>query len=128
VKSSNRKDLPPKGREWGQRNKTCPSLILADLGRVRILIVNTRLMLINRILTTSKFGSRIAINSLYVPKRGLLKKLFLLACLIVLAAPFSASAQHRHHIRADEMAGMGVGAAALVGVAGYFLLRRRHSS
>jgi MYXO-CTERM domain-containing protein len=57
-----------------------------------------------------------------------LKKLFLLALLIVLAAPFSASAQHkRHHIRASEVAGMGVGAAALVGVAGYFLLRRRNS-
>jgi MYXO-CTERM domain-containing protein len=57
-----------------------------------------------------------------------LKKLFLLALLIVLVAPFNASAQHkRHHIRASEVAGMGVGAAALVGVAGYFLLRRRNS-
>jgi len=57
-----------------------------------------------------------------------LKKLFLLAILIVLVAPFSASAQHKRHIRASEMAGMGVGAAALVGAAGYLLLRRRHSS
>jgi MYXO-CTERM domain-containing protein len=31
-------------------------------------------------------------------------------------------------MKANEMAGMGVGAAALVGVAGYLLLRRRHSS
>jgi len=57
-----------------------------------------------------------------------LKKLCLLAILIVLVAPFSASAQHKRHIRASEMAGMGVGAAALVGAAGYLLLRRRHSS
>jgi MYXO-CTERM domain-containing protein len=61
-------------------------------------------------------------------KRGTVKKLFLLAVLVVLAAPFSASAHpNRHHIRASEVAGMGVGAAALVGVAGYFLLRRRNS-
>jgi LPXTG-motif cell wall-anchored protein len=58
-----------------------------------------------------------------------LKKLLLLAGLIILAAPYSASAHRkRHHIRADEMAGMGVGAAALVGVAGYFLLRKRNSA
>jgi MYXO-CTERM domain-containing protein len=57
-----------------------------------------------------------------------LKKLFLLACLIVLVAPYSAFSGHKRHIRADEMAGMGVGAAALVGAAGYLLLRRRHSA
>jgi MYXO-CTERM domain-containing protein len=57
-----------------------------------------------------------------------LKKLFLLALLIVLVAPFNASAHTKHHIRASEMAGIGVGAAALVGVAGYFLLRRRQDS
>jgi MYXO-CTERM domain-containing protein len=57
-----------------------------------------------------------------------LKKLFLLACLIVLAAPYSASAGHKHHIRANEMAGVGVGAAGLVGAVGYLLLRRRHTS
>jgi LPXTG-motif cell wall-anchored protein len=53
-----------------------------------------------------------------------------LAGLIILAAPYSASAHRKrhHHIRADEMAGMGVGAAALVGVAGYFLLRKRNSA
>ena len=61
-------------------------------------------------------------------RREPLRKLFLLSCLMVLLAPFSASAQpKRHHIRADEMAGIGVGAAALVAVGGYFLLRRRHS-
>jgi len=57
-----------------------------------------------------------------------LRKLFWLAVLIVLVAPFNASAQHRRRIRASEMAGIGVGAAALVGVAGYFLLRRRQDS
>jgi len=58
-----------------------------------------------------------------------LKKLFLLAVLVVLVAPFNASAEHkRHHIRASEMAGMSIGAAALVGIAGYFLLRRRQDS
>jgi len=56
-----------------------------------------------------------------------LKRLFLLACLVVLMAPYSAFAGH-HHIRADEMAGIGVGAAALVGAVGYLLLRRRHMS
>jgi MYXO-CTERM domain-containing protein len=61
-----------------------------------------------------------------------LKKLILLACLVVALAPRGAKAEdddgHKRHIRADEMAGMGVGAAALVGVAGYLLLRRRQSS
>lgn len=66
-----------------------------------------------------------------------MKRPFLLACLIVLVAlaPQRAKAEdddredsHRHHIRATEMAGMGLGAAALVGVAGYLLLRKRHSA
>jgi MYXO-CTERM domain-containing protein len=61
-----------------------------------------------------------------------LKKLILLACLVVALTPCGAKAEdddgYKHHIRADEMAGLGVGAAALVGVAGYLLLRRRHSS
>jgi MYXO-CTERM domain-containing protein len=65
-----------------------------------------------------------------------LKRLFLLALLIVLVAPFGLKAEdhdwddtHKHHhIRATEMAGLGIGAAALVGVAGYFLLRRRQDS
>jgi MYXO-CTERM domain-containing protein len=55
------------------------------------------------------------------------KKLFLLACLVVLVVPFGASAEHRRHIRGDEMAGVGVGAAALVGAVGYLLLRRRNT-
>ena len=57
-----------------------------------------------------------------------MKKLFLLACLIVVLAPHSAFAgHHRHRMKADEMAGIGVGAAALVGAAGYLLLRKRHA-
>jgi len=81
-----------------------------------------------RISSGSKDGSWIA--SLEVKfGREPLKKLFLLTCLIVLFAPYSAFAgRKRHHIRADEMTGMGVGAAALVGAAGYLLLRRRHSA
>jgi O-antigen/teichoic acid export membrane protein len=64
-----------------------------------------------------------------------LKKIFLLACLFVALAPRIAKAEdhdrddrRKHHIRASEMAGVGLGAAALVGVAGYLILRRRHSS
>jgi MYXO-CTERM domain-containing protein len=84
-------------------------------------------MLTNRIFTVSKFGSRIAPLEVKFGREPL-RKLFLLACLIVLVVPFSASAHRKHHIRADEMAGIGVGAAALVGAAGYLLLRRRHSA
>jgi len=64
-----------------------------------------------------------------------LKKLLMLACLTVVLAPHNAKAgdndrddRPKHHIRANEMAGIGIGAAALVGVAGYFLLRRRHTT
>jgi MYXO-CTERM domain-containing protein len=63
-----------------------------------------------------------------------LKKLIMLAFLAVTLSPFSAKADNdrddhpKHHIRANEMAGIGIGAAALVGVAGYFLLRRRHTT
>jgi hypothetical protein len=57
-----------------------------------------------------------------------LKRLSLLAVLILLMSPYSAFADHKHHIRANEMAGIGIGAAAIVAAAGYFLLRQRHSS
>jgi hypothetical protein len=43
-------------------------------------------------------------------------------------SPYSAFADHKHHIRANEMAGIGIGAAAIVAAAGYFLFRQRHSS
>jgi MYXO-CTERM domain-containing protein len=58
-----------------------------------------------------------------------LKKLLMLAGLIVVLAPHSAFAHNgkHHRMRADEMAGIGIGAAALIGAAGYFLLRRRHA-
>ena len=104
-------------------------LVLAILGGCPHLIVNTRLIAIDRFLKAARFGFWIAPSEEQVPNGGPLKKLLLLAALIVIAAPFNASAQFKHrHIRASEMAGMGVGAAALVGVAGYFLLRRRHDS
>jgi MYXO-CTERM domain-containing protein len=66
-----------------------------------------------------------------------LKRIFLLGCLVVALAPLGVKAEdndaddkprHKHHMKANEMAGMGVGAAALVGAVGYLLLRRRHSS
>ena len=83
----------------------------------------------------SRVGSRIAINGVYVSKRGTLRKLFLLTCLIVALAPNNAKAEdhdrddrHKHRVKASEMTGIGIGAAALVGLAGYLLLRRRHSA
>jgi MYXO-CTERM domain-containing protein len=71
------------------------------------------------------------------------KKLLMLAFLIVALTPLSAKAQNdncqgnedssgcggsKPHMSAVEMAGVGVGAAALVGLAGYLFLRRRHSA
>ena len=57
------------------------------------------------------------------------KKHFVLACLVALAVPFSASAAaFHHHIRGNEMAVVGFGAAALVGAVGYLIVRRRHSA
>jgi MYXO-CTERM domain-containing protein len=66
-----------------------------------------------------------------------LKKLLPLACLVVALTPLGVKAEdndaddkprHKHDMKASEMAGMGIGAAALVGLAGYLLLRRRHLS
>ncbi len=58
----------------------------------------------------------------------------MLACLLVVLAPHSAKADNddrgdrpKHHVRANELAGIGIGAAALIGVVGYFALRRRNT-
>ena len=126
----------------GRRERNLPRLDYAHFGQRRYPIVNTRLMLINRIFTVYKFGSWIAVDRGYVPdKRGPLKKLslILLVSLTLALAPHNLKAEdedydqddkprHHKHMKASEMAGMGVGAAALVGLAGYLLLRRRHSS
>jgi len=66
-----------------------------------------------------------------------LKRLLMLACLVVALAPQSVKAEredhdrddhrHKHHIKANELAGIGIGAAALIGAAGYLLLRRRNT-
>ena len=65
-----------------------------------------------------------------------MKKLFLLACLVVALAPLAAKAddndrddRHKHHhVSAAEMTGIGIGVAGLIGVAGYLMLRKRHSA
>jgi MYXO-CTERM domain-containing protein len=65
-----------------------------------------------------------------------LKRLFLLFCLAVLFTPYLASAQdwrriddHPHRrISAAQMATGGLVLAALIGVAGYLALRRRHTA
>jgi hypothetical protein len=97
------------------------------LGACPYLVVNKKLILDYEMLMMVGIGPMIAPS--VARRRSLpLKKLLLLACLIVVLAPHSASAQyHRRHMKADEMAGMGVGAAALVGAAGYLLLRRRNA-
>jgi len=58
------------------------------------------------------------------------KRHFILSCLIALAVPYSALAGglYHHHIRGNEMAVVGFGAAVLVGAVGYLLLRRRNSA
>ena len=69
-------------------------------------------------------------------ERANLKKILLLASLAVLSTPYLASAQgwrpiggrpHRG-ISAPEMATAGFGIAALIGVAGYLVLRQRNSA
>lgn len=67
-----------------------------------------------------------------------LKKLLLLVCLCFALAPVSLHAQNNnnnsgnqapHHRKgAPEMPGIAFGVAAVIGVAGYALLRRRHAS
>ena len=70
-----------------------------------------------------------------------MKKLLVLACLVVALTPFSARAQNsqgndnsqgdngsKPRVRAVEMTEIGLGVAALAGVAGYVVLRKRHSA
>ena len=66
-----------------------------------------------------------------------MKKLIMLVCLVIALMPQSVRAEredddrddHRpkHHIRANELAGIGIGVAALIGVAGYLVVRRRNT-
>ena len=68
-----------------------------------------------------------------------MKRLLLLASLALLATPGLAVARDQNgddqgedqkehqHVTAKEMAGVGIGAAALIGVAGYLALRRRRA-
>ncbi len=66
-----------------------------------------------------------------------MKRLLLLAFLALLATPGLALAQNQDQnqdgnsqggVNAAEMAGIGVGVAALLGVAGYLVLRRRRAA
>ena len=64
-----------------------------------------------------------------------MKRLFLVAAFALLATPYFASAHEDHdkddkgprrpRVNATEFAGAGLAAAALIGVAGYAMLRRR---
>jgi len=61
----------------------------------------------------------------------------MLVCLVVALMPQSVKAElvdhdrddHRHkrHMKANELAGIGIGVAALIGVAGYLVVRRRNT-
>jgi hypothetical protein len=70
-----------------------------------------------------------------------LKKLFLILCLLVLAVPCATLARggnnynnnnqnNQNHKKgnAAELPGIALGAAAVIGVAGYLVLRRRHAN
>jgi MYXO-CTERM domain-containing protein len=65
-----------------------------------------------------------------------LKKAYLLVCLSFFLAPLATSlhAEDRdrddkhHRSGAPEMPGVGLAAAAVIGIAGYLVLRRRHTS
>jgi LPXTG-motif cell wall-anchored protein len=64
-----------------------------------------------------------------------LKKLIMLVCLVAALMPQSVKAErgdhdrddnrHKRHMNANEPAGIGIGVAALIGAAGYLLVRRR---
>ena len=66
-----------------------------------------------------------------------MKKLIMLVCLVVALMPQSVKAErgdhdrddnrHKHHMKANELAGIGIGVAALIGAAGYLIVRRRNT-
>jgi MYXO-CTERM domain-containing protein len=56
-----------------------------------------------------------------------LETFLLLTFSYALLGPIGALGDH-HHMNADEIAGLGLGAAALIGAVGYLFLRRRHNS
>ena len=57
-----------------------------------------------------------------------MRKLLLLLCLIILSAPFVLNAGQKHKKQpAPEMYPVGAGVAAVIGVAGYLVLRKRHA-
>jgi len=56
-----------------------------------------------------------------------LKTFLLLHYLYAFLGPIGGLGGH-HHIKGDEMAGLGMGAAALISAVGYLVLRRRNSS
>lgn len=60
-------------------------------------------------------------------RRDPLKILILSACLLGLLGP-TGGLPGKKNIKADELAGIGVGAAALVGVIGYLVIRKRNSA
>jgi len=60
-----------------------------------------------------------------------MKRLVLAAFLALLATPGHAVARDKRdhrHMKAVEMAGVGMGAAVLLGAAGYLALRRSHAA
>lgn len=64
-----------------------------------------------------------------------MKKLLLLVCLTLFVTPFSLKAEDhdgddrpKHHLNATETTAFGIGAAGLIGLVGYLVLRRRRTA
>lgn len=60
-------------------------------------------------------------------RRKSLKTAFFVTCLVTFLGPIGGLGGHQH-MNADEIAGLGLGAAALIGGIGYLFLRRRNDS